>query len=74
MGYQKTSKIDIKNIDKNIKKIWRPIYDVIYISFFEETEKFPQHFLELYKRDPNQPQFLPSAVKKVLKIMDTEQG
>ena len=31
--------MDYKNIDKNIKTIWRPIYEVIGVTFFEETKK-----------------------------------
>ena len=32
--YQETLKIDVKNIDKNIKLIWRPVYEVIDATFF----------------------------------------
>ena len=35
---QETLKIYIKNIDKNINTIQRPIYEVIDATFFEETE------------------------------------
>ena len=32
------------NFDKNIKKIWRPIYEVTDENIFEETDILPQHF------------------------------
>ena len=46
--------------------IWGPIYEVIYAPFFEETNIYPQTFLDLCK-NPNKTQFLPSDVKIVLK-------
>ena len=62
--YQETLKIDVKNINKNIKKIWRPIYEVIDDPFLEETDISTRLFI-LSKNNPNQPQFLPSYVKTV---------
>ena len=50
MRYQETLKIDAKNINKNINTIWRPIYEVINVVFFEETSIFPQHFLDLCRK------------------------
>ena len=57
----------MSKISPKAKKIWRPIYEVIHASFFEETNIFPKPFLELCKNNPNQPQFIPSDVKIVLK-------
>ena len=71
--YQETMKVDVKNIPKN-KNIWRPIYEVIDASSFEETDIFAQAFLDLCKNSPNQPQFLLSEVKVVLKKKAMEQG
>ena len=47
------------------KNIWRPIYEVIDASFYEETDIFPQAFFYLCKINPNKPQFLPYEVKVV---------
>ena len=38
--YQETLKLDVENINRNIKKILRPIYEVIDALFFEETDIF----------------------------------
>ena len=35
LEYQETLKNDTENIDKNIKTIWRPIYEVIDDPLFE---------------------------------------
>ena len=40
--YQKTFKVDVKNIAK--KMVWRPVYEVICAPFFEETNLFLKHF------------------------------
>ena len=37
-------KLNVENIAKNIKKIWRQIYEVIDTSFFAETKHFPLEF------------------------------
>ena len=67
MEHQEIMKVDVKNITKNKKYIWRPIYEFIADSFFEERDIFPQASLELFKNNPNQPQFLLSEAKVVLK-------
>ena len=56
-----------------IKTICRPIYKTIDVLGFEEMI-FSQSFLDLYKKNPNENQFLSSDVKKILKIMAMEQG
>ena len=56
------------------KTIWRPIYEVIHASFFEKIYISPPEFLDKCKNNTNGPQFLPSEVKLVLKIMAMEQG
>ena len=42
--YQNTLEVDVKNIAKNKKTIWRPIYEVIHDPFFEETIFFQNPF------------------------------
>ena len=56
--YQNTLKVDVKNIAKNKTTTWRPIYEVIDTSFFEETNIFTQALLDLCENNPNKPQFL----------------
>ena len=34
--HQENLVIYVQNVDKNIKKIWRPIYEVIYVTFFKK--------------------------------------
>ena len=43
--------------------IWGPIYEVIDAPFFEETDIFPQTYLDLCKNNLNQPNFIPYEVK-----------
>ena len=50
VGYQAILIIDVINTNKNIKTIWRLIYEVIGAPLFEETNIFTQHFLELCKK------------------------
>ena len=57
----------LKIFPKTEKNIWIPIYEVIHAPYFEETDIFPQEFLDKCKYNPNKPQFLPSEVKVVLK-------
>ena len=64
-------KVDVQNIAKNKNHIENNIWS--YWCFFLETNIVPQYLLELCKNNPNQPQFLPSEVKLVLKIMAIEQ-
>ena len=46
MGDQEYLKIYVKNIDKNIKSTWIPIYEVIDVIFFEEKDIFQQYCLD----------------------------
>ena len=73
MEYQETLTVDVKNIDKNKKTIFIPIYEVIDAPFLNKMEKFPQEF-QTYVKKSNQPQFLPSDVKIFLRRMAMEQG
>ena len=67
MKYQETMKLYVKNIAKNQKNIWRPIYEVIDVSSFVRNGYFPQYVLDWCKINPNRTQFLPYEVKVVLK-------
>ena len=44
MGYLKSLKIDIENTDKRIKITWKTMDEVINVTFFKETDTFPQYF------------------------------
>ena len=50
VGYHENFKIDVKNIDKTIKTIWRPMYEVINVTFLKEINIFTQYFLDLSKK------------------------
>ena len=65
-------KIDVENIDKDIKKIWIPIYEVIDAPFLKKRTFYNSIFRPMLK-NPNQHNFLPSDVKTVMKIIATEQ-
>ena len=41
MEYQETMNVDIENISIKKQPFWRPIYEVIENSNFEETKLFP---------------------------------
>ena len=66
-------KVDVENISKNKKIIWRPIYEVINAPFVEETKMVPPKY-QTNVKNPNLPQFSPSGVKVDLKRMAMEQG
>ena len=70
---QETFKIDVENIDKPVRQYG---YQYMKLSMlrFSKKRKFYTSFLYLCKNNPNQPQFIPSDVKTVLKILATEQG
>ena len=63
MGYQETLGLYAKNVDKIIQTIWKPIYEVINVTLFEETNIFHNNFRRMIKIQ-NKPQFLPFYVKK----------
>ena len=73
MECQENLKINAENINKNIRTIWRPIYEVINAPFLKKRI-FSTRFLDLCKNNSNKPQFLPSYVRIVLKIMAMEQS
>ena len=50
LEYQEYMKVDVKNITKNPKNIWEPIYEVIDTSFVEEKNIFLPAFLGLCKK------------------------
>ena len=61
--YQENLKIFVKNIDKKINTIWRPIYEVKNNPFLKK-QTFCTICFRLILKHPNKPQFLPSDVKK----------
>ena len=59
-------KVDVENISN--EKTYGDQYMKFFIFlFFEETNIFPPEFLDQCENNPNEPQFLPSEVKVVLK-------
>ena len=59
--------IDVKNIDKNDKNIWRTIYEAIYAPYFEEVKLFSKEFIDHCKNRPNEPQNIPTVINKNIK-------
>ena len=64
---QETFKIYVKNIDKPVRQYG---YQYMKLSMlrFSKKRKFYTSFLYLCKNNPNQPQFITSDVKTLLKI------
>ena len=48
--------IDVRNIDKNDKNIWRSIYKPICVPYFVGVKLFPKSFLGNFKNHMNDPQ------------------
>ena len=67
MEYQETFKIDVTNIFKNTKTIWRPIYEVIDAQIMKKRIIFHKLFQTSVKVIEIKTQFLPSDVKKFFK-------
>ena len=44
LEYQETINVDIENIACKKQPFWRPIYEVVDKSYFEETKLFPTNF------------------------------
>ena len=71
---------DIENIDsyETITKVnttkWRPIYEVIYEAYIEDSKKFRDDFIRECKNNSNKAQFISREIKNNLKLMVTEQG
>ena len=65
-------KVDVKNISKN-KKTYGDQYMKLLMLIFFKKRIFPQAFLGFCQNNSNQPQFLTSGFKLVLKIIDMEQ-
>ena len=59
--------VEIENIASKKYPFWRPIYEVIENSYFEETKLFPTTFLNQCRNNPNEPQNIPSEVKAAFK-------
>ena len=71
---------DIETIDtyENIRKVnitqWRPIYDVIYEAYINESNVFPGGFIKECKMNSNEPQFISGDIKNNIKGMAMEQS
>ena len=63
----------IENTHKHNKTHWRKICKVIQQDLFEETEVFPEDFLEQFKNNTNETHHNQTDVKNDLKRMTTEQ-
>ena len=64
--YKNTLKVDTKNISKTPPKTGHKYMKLLMINFWRDTY-FYTSFLDLCRNNPNQPQFIPSDVKTVLK-------
>ena len=63
---------DWKHCQKK-QPFWKPIYEVIENSYFEETKLFPT-ILNQCGNNPNEPQSIWNEIKAALKKVATEQG
>ena len=43
LEHQETMNVEIENIFSKKQPFWRPIYEVIEYSYFEETKLFPKN-------------------------------
>ena len=65
----------IENIDtyETRKKVntpkWRPIYEVIYEAYIEESKSFPEDFIRECKKYSNEALDIPRKVKNNIKRM-----
>ena len=57
----------IEIIASKKQSFWRPIYEVIENSYFEETKLFPTTFLNQCKNNPNEHHNIPNEIKAVFK-------
>ena len=79
-AYKETMSQYISNIDnyetrtKVNTTIWRLIYDVIDEAYIKESNIFPEKFIRECKNNSNEAQFIPSDVKKNIKLMAMEQS
>ena len=71
--FQETMKLDADNNTKNKKMHMETNIRSYWCFIFWRNKYFPQDFLDLYKNNTNQPQFLSSGVRLVPKQMAMEQ-
>ena len=62
----------VKNIDKNKKKTWRTIYKAIGEGYFVKVKLFTREYFNLCKNHPNEPQNIPTDIKKNIKTISLE--
>ena len=65
--------VEIENIASKKYPFWRPIYEVIENSYFEETKLFPTTFLNQCRNNTNEPHNIPNEIKTDFKIIAPEQ-
>ena len=58
--------VGIENISSKKQPFWRPIYEVIENSYFEETKLFPTNFLNQCRNNPNEPHNISNEIKEAL--------
>ena len=63
LEYQETMNVYIEIISSKKQPFWRPIYEVIEYSYFEETRLFSKIVLNLCRNNPNETQNIPNEIK-----------
>ena len=58
---------DVANFDKNEKKTWSTIYKVIDERYFVEVKRFPREFINICRKDPNDPQKFQLISRRIYK-------
>ena len=56
--------LDIENIASKKQPYWRPIYEVIEDSYFEEKKLFPTKHLDQCRNNPNETQKISNVIKE----------
>ena len=68
----KINTYEIRNKVNTIK--WRPIYEVIDEAYFIDSKSFSDAFMQQFKDNVNDDQFIPLDMKNNIKRMSMEQG
>ena len=56
--------LDVSNIDKNDNNTRRNIYKAIGEGYFVKVKLFPRAFINICKNHSNEPQKIPTDIKK----------
>ena len=65
--YDTTMDLDVANIDKNDNNTWRTIYEAVDEGYFVKVKLFPRAFIKICKKHANEPQKVPTDIKKNIK-------